>query len=322
MADPGKNYSYKQAQLAGEWDAIVIGSGIGGLTTAALLAIHGGKRVLVLERHYVAGGFSQSFHRPGYEWDVGLPYIGQVQDERFAVRRAFDHITDGAVLWSAMPEVYDRAVIDGSSFNFTAGIERFREGMKQYSPREGKSIDKYIRMVRAVNRVRGLYYAEKVIPAPAAALGGSLLRAPFLRWAKRTTLEVLETITTNRELIGVLTAQWGDYGQPPSRSSFAIHATIAVEAILNGVFCRSRTNRYRWQLPDIPALSGNGNGAKKDSQNKCLIVSTESSIRRLTASVVANRQSAHWAIQVDQCSRQVAEKPLALIGNASETSLE
>jgi phytoene dehydrogenase-like protein len=227
MADPVKSYSYKQAQLAEEWDTIVIGSGIGGLTVAAMLSIHGGKRVLVLERHYVAGGFTHSFHRPGYEWDVGLHYIGQVQDEKSAVRRAFDHITDGAVLWSAMPEVYDRAVIDGHRFDLTAGIENFREGMKQYFPREGKSIDKYIRAVRTVNRLSGLYYAEKVIPAPAAAIAGSLLRAPFLGWAKRTTLEVLENITGNRELIGVLTAQWGDYGLPPSRSSFAIHATIA-----------------------------------------------------------------------------------------------
>ena len=227
MADPGKSCSYKQAQLPDEWDAIVIGSGIGGLTAAALLSVHGGKRVLVLERHYVAGGFTHSFHRPGYEWDVGLHYIGQVQDERSAVRRAFDHITNGAVCWSAMPEVYDRAVIDGRRFDLSAGIERFREGMKQYFPSEGKSIDQYIRAVRAVNRVRGLYYAEKVMPVPAAALAGSLLRRPFLRWANRTTLEVLESITGNRELIGVLTAQWGDYGLPPSRSSFAIHATIA-----------------------------------------------------------------------------------------------
>ncbi len=42
MADPGKNYSYKQAQLAEEWDAIVIGSGIGGLTAAALLSVMAG----------------------------------------------------------------------------------------------------------------------------------------------------------------------------------------------------------------------------------------------------------------------------------------
>ena len=92
MANLSKTYSYKQSQLAEEWDAIVIGSGISGLTAAALLSVHGGKRVLVLERHYVAGGFTHSFHRPGYEWDVGLHYIGQVQDEQSAVRRAFDHI--------------------------------------------------------------------------------------------------------------------------------------------------------------------------------------------------------------------------------------
>jgi all-trans-retinol 13,14-reductase len=88
---------YMQARLAETWDAIVIGSGIGGLTAAVLLGAHAGKRVLVLERHYEAGGFTHTFRRPGYEWDVGLHYIGQMQDERSTVRRAFDHITGGRV---------------------------------------------------------------------------------------------------------------------------------------------------------------------------------------------------------------------------------
>lgn len=60
---------YKHAQLADQWDVIVIGSGMGGLTAAALLAEHGNRRVLVLERHYEAGGFTHTFHRPGYAWD-------------------------------------------------------------------------------------------------------------------------------------------------------------------------------------------------------------------------------------------------------------
>jgi len=46
---------------------------------AALLARHDGKPVLVMERHYVAGGYTHTFHRPGYDWDVGVHYIGQAQ---------------------------------------------------------------------------------------------------------------------------------------------------------------------------------------------------------------------------------------------------
>ena len=72
-----------------------------------------------------------------------------------------------------------------------------------------------------------MYFAEKALPRPIARVAGPLLRAPFLRWARRTTAEVLAEVTTNRELAGVLAAQWGDYGLPPAESSFAVHAIIA-----------------------------------------------------------------------------------------------
>src|SRR5208337_752220 len=218
--------TYKQAKLAEQWDAIVIGSGIGGLTAAVLLGVHTGKRVLVLERHYEAGGFTHTFHRPGYEWDVGLHYIGQMQDERSAVRRAFDHVTAGSVQWQPMPDVYDRAIIEGRIFNFAAGLERFREGLLESFPGERRAIYRYIAAVKACNRASGLYYAEKAVPGPVATLAGSLMRVPYTRWARQTTREVLESLTGNRELMGVLTAQWGDYGLPPGKSSFAAHATI------------------------------------------------------------------------------------------------
>ncbi|MGO9337347.1 MAG: phytoene desaturase family protein [Terracidiphilus sp.] len=217
---------YKQAKLAETWDAIVIGSGIGGLTAAVLLGAHAGKRVLVLERHYEAGGFTHTFHRPGFEWDVGLHYIGQMQDGCSA-RRAFDHITAGKVQWQSLPDVYDRFIIEGRTIDYAAGLERLREGLRQSFPGEVRAIDRYLAAVRACNRASGLYYAEKAVPAPVAVLAGSLMRAPYMRWARHTTLEILESFTTNRELIGVLTGQWGDYGLPPGKSSFAAHATIA-----------------------------------------------------------------------------------------------
>ncbi len=247
---------YKQAKLAEQWDAIVIGSGIGGLTAALLLAVQGGQRVLVLERHYEAGGFTHTFHRPGYEWDVGLHYIGQMQDERFSVRRAFDHVTAGKVQWQAMPDIYDRCIIEGQTFDFVAGLDRFRERMKQSFPREARAIDRYIAAVQACNRASRLYYAEKAIPAPAAALVGSLMRVPYMRWARRTTREVLESFTSNRDLIGVLTAQWGDYGLPPAKSSFAVHATIAEHYFAGGSYPAGGASTIAAAI--VPQIEHNG----------------------------------------------------------------
>ena len=217
---------YRQAKLAEAWDVIVIGSGIGGLTAAILLAVHGGKRVLVLERHYEAGGFTHTFHRSGFEWDVGVHYIGQM-GEGETVRRTFDHITARQVAWQPLPDVYDRVIVGDKSFDFATGRERFREGLKQAFPAEANAIDRYIAAVMACNRAGGLYYAEKAIPSALASVIGGLMRVPYMRWAKQTTAEVLGRLTSNQELIGVLTAQWGDYGLPPGRSSFAVHSTIA-----------------------------------------------------------------------------------------------
>ena len=174
---------YKQAKLAERWDAIVIGSGIGGLTAAVLLASARRQAGAGAGKALRGRRFHAYFPSPGYEWDVGLHYIGQVQDEAQRVRRAFDHVTAGKVQWQPMPDIYDRFIIEGQTFDFAAGLERFREGLKQLFPSETRAIDRYIAAVQACNRASGLYYAEKAVPAPAAALAGSLMRAPYMRWA-------------------------------------------------------------------------------------------------------------------------------------------
>ena len=219
--------SYRQATVAGTFDAIVIGSGMGGLTTASLLARHAGQRVLVLERHYTAGGFTHVFHRPGYEWDVGVHYIGQVNDPASPVRATFDHLTDGRLHWQATPDVYDRVILGGREYEFLSGAERFRDRLKQYFPSEGPVIDAYFRAIRSCVRSSGLFFASKAVPKPIERLAGSLMRAPFLRRAGRTTADTLAGLGCSRELAGVLTGQWADYGLPPGQSSFGIHAIIA-----------------------------------------------------------------------------------------------
>ena len=56
------------------FDAIIIGSGIGGLVTASQLAAKGA-RVLILEKYIIPGGSGGSFKRKGYTFDVGASMI-------------------------------------------------------------------------------------------------------------------------------------------------------------------------------------------------------------------------------------------------------
>ena len=93
---------YKQFHDNRPFDAIVIGSGIGGLGTAALLAKASKRRVLVLERHYTAGGLTHTFHRPGFEWDVGVHYVGQVHKPGSPAHALFEYLAEGRLAWNAM----------------------------------------------------------------------------------------------------------------------------------------------------------------------------------------------------------------------------
>jgi all-trans-retinol 13,14-reductase len=233
--DVGLSYKQKRPDESRVFDAIVIGSGMGGLTAAAALAKQHQKRVLVLERHYTAGGFTHAFTRPGYEWDVGVHYIGQVGPGG-ALRAPYDWLTDGALDWAPLPDVYDRVHLGDRTYDYVSGTKRFIEQMKSYFPGEEAAIEKYVSLIKSAARSGSMFAIERTLPKLASRFMGPLLRAPQMRHASRTTREVLMELTRNEELIAVLTAQLGDYGLPPSRSSFAMHAAVAAHYIGGAYF--------------------------------------------------------------------------------------
>ena len=226
--------SYKQQGLpAGAWDTIVIGSGLGGLTAASLLARHRGQRVLVLERHYTAGGFTHVFHRPGFEWDVGVHDVGDVHRPRSMLRRLFDHLSDGELDWADLGRVYDQIIFGDDVYDLVAGRDAFREQMHAYFPREGDAIDRYLALVRSAVGSSRRFFLEKALPPSLGRLTAPLLRRPALAHARRTVGEVMRELTRDPRLIGVLTGQYGDYGLPPGQASFFMHAML-VDHYLKG----------------------------------------------------------------------------------------
>jgi all-trans-retinol 13,14-reductase len=141
---------YRPSRLKGPYDALVIGSGIGGLTTAALLS-ELGWRVAVLEQHYTAGGATHSYDRNGYEWDVGVHYIGDMGAATMS-RRLMDFLTQGQLAWAPMDAHYDRFFIGDRTYDAVAGSAEFRDNLLLHFPQEAAAIDRYLELLREVAR--------------------------------------------------------------------------------------------------------------------------------------------------------------------------
>ena len=228
--------SYKQnPKLQEPYDTIFIGSGMGSLAAAALLAKEG-QRVLLLEQHYTPGGYTHVFKRKGYEWDVGIHYIGEMQRKNSAMFKLFGYITDGQLKWADMGEVYDRIFLGKKSYDLVKGTDNFKKQLKAYFPEETDAIDAYVDLVFKANRTGGPFYMSKAIPEFVNRLVGTFMRRPFLKYADRTTYEVLKELTSDETLIRVLCGQYGDYGLPPKQSSFIMHATLVRHYFDGGSF--------------------------------------------------------------------------------------
>ncbi len=230
-----KPKSYKRYKPEGIYDAIIIGSGIGGMAAGSLLSQKGYK-VLLLEQHYTPGGFTHTFKRGDWEWDVGLHYIGEVNKSNSFLKLLFDEISDGSLHWHEMSDVYDKVIIAGRQFNFPKGVNNLKAYLKQEFPGEEAAIDEYFNLIFKAANAALLFFMEKTFPAWVSKLIGNLMGYWFHQYSDRTTLEVLQSLTKNKELIGVLTAQFGDYGCPPSKSSFAIHAMVVKHYLGGGAY--------------------------------------------------------------------------------------
>jgi len=228
--------SYKKnPTLSDNYDSIIIGSGMGSLTTAAILSKEG-QKVLVLERHYTAGGFTHVFKRKGFEWDVGIHYIGEVQRESSVIKKLFDYISDAQLKWADMGDVYDKIVIGDKQYDFVKGVQNFKDKMLGYFPDEKQAIDKYVEFVFNATKTSQNFYMDKALHPVISSLFGSKMRKPFYHFSDKTTHQVLKSFTNNEELIKVLSGQYGDYGLAPKQSSFAMHAAVARHYFAGGSF--------------------------------------------------------------------------------------
>ena len=209
------------------FDAIVIGSGIGGLAAAAALAKHG-RCVLVLEQHFQLGGLTQTFGRREYTFSTGLHYIGGVgqapgPENQFG--RMLGWLTDGRLRFASIGSPYDIVRLPELEFPVEAPLSVYIARLKATFPHETLAIDGYFTACDEAKRASVALFAARALPAPLAAIVRWVNARRVRRALGTTTAEAVRDIRDAR-LAALLTARWGDYGVVPAQSPFAVHALV------------------------------------------------------------------------------------------------
>lgn len=205
------------------FDAIVIGSGAGGLTTAICLAMHG-QKVLVLERHYVPGGWCHSFQLNGQRFSPGVHYIGQMGPEG-KTRQLFEEleIADELTFFKMKHHGFEHVHIGDSTFDYPASKEEFSEALCKAFPNEKAGIRKYLKRVNKTQK-----FLDDLVECETGWCKLRLfLSSPgVLRHAFSTLDSVVNKYIKDPQLKAVLNAQWGNHGVLPAEASFLYHCGV------------------------------------------------------------------------------------------------
>ena len=215
------------------WDAIVIGSGMGGMAAAAALS-KAGHTVLLLEQHQTLGGQTHSFSRDGFTWDVGLHYLSCMSpDDR--ERALIDWLCDTPMDFVSLGAIYDVLHMGSAEpLSLSRPYEAQERDLKDRFPDQAKAIEAWTKALREGRNTVMKATSTRAMPESAGDVLHWWHRRANAKWISRTTKEVIDDLTDDPELAAVMAAQWGDHGGRPSKASFAMHSLIAASYLVSG----------------------------------------------------------------------------------------
>eukprot|EP01012_Entosiphon_sulcatum_P021425 TRINITY_DN2622_c0_g1_i1.p1 TRINITY_DN2622_c0_g1~~TRINITY_DN2622_c0_g1_i1.p1 ORF type:complete len:639 (-),score=113.37 TRINITY_DN2622_c0_g1_i1:126-2042(-) len=238
------------------YDAIIVGSGLGGMSTAVCLA-KAGRKVCLLEQHDVPGGCTHGFEEKGYDFETGLHYVGMLEENSYP-RFWFNQMTDNQLVWEVLPDPLDTYLVCDPQLreqprklcSLETGWEEFQNSMAKAFPsaEDKEDVAKYLEQCKVSfsNAIR--WPLSKLLPIP--LLNIMIKVSPKMRHllvpelSKTSAETMIRSLVRNPEVRAVLLAPYVNHFAPPERAPFDYHLMIcySYSFIKNGtVFPRDGT---------------------------------------------------------------------------------
>ncbi len=246
-----------------KYDVIVIGAGCGGLTAAASAAKKG-KKVLLLEKHNVPGGFATSFVRGRFEFEASLHELCGFgfEEGQGSVRKILDGLgVSAAVKWVAVPDAYRVITKSRAGAPIDAvmpfGIQKYIDKMETYVPGSRPSMERLFALAEDI--VKSIDFFGALDGKPDFATARKILKEHmnFIRTAPYSVNDVLHALCVPPLAQDIFTAYWSYLGAPCDTVSF-IHYIVMVYTYLTlgAVVPKFRSHDLSMALADAVEKSG------------------------------------------------------------------
>ncbi|GAB4536660.1 MAG: NAD(P)/FAD-dependent oxidoreductase [Pleurocapsa sp.] len=207
------------------FDYVILGAGLGGLSAAACLTRQG-YRVAVLEQHYLPGGCCHTFDYGDYSFCADVHYIYQCGEGQ-AVQQFLNYINRHVSFNSLDPEGFDRIITPEIDFRIPLGWENLRDRAIATFPDETGSINLYCDEIKQLHKqIRQLTNEVRWFDLNWSDWL-SLPKYWHLFTRRNWTLQDLyDRVGLSSKLQALFAGQSGDYGLPPSEISLISHTSL------------------------------------------------------------------------------------------------
>ena len=206
----------------------IIGAGLGGLTSGALLAKDGYK-VTLLEQHNIVGGCATTFKRKGgFICEVGLHEMDGVFTNP-QIKKIFDKLDLYNNVEFVKPGEFFSVITKNGTFIMPDDLLEAQDRLTEKFPNEQKGIEKYFKLIGNISKEletlqSASWYHYLLFP---------LLFSNILKYKSKTVTEVLDKIIETDELKLILNANVQYYNDTPDTLSFLLHS-VAQYSYYNG----------------------------------------------------------------------------------------
>src|SRR5712691_8161157 len=218
------------------YDAVVVGSGLGGVSVAALLAKHGYK-TLVLEQGDGPGGLAHAFKRGDYTFDSAIRVLAE--GEMVEGLLEYLRVLDECKLLN-IDHLYRANFPDGTSLFCPVGLDEFMEAHIRLFPKEEDGIRTFF----GLRRQMFLETAQMPMQVDMRQLGSAMEAAPTLFKYRTATLQsVLDEHLHDAKLKAMACALWPYMGTEPSRLSFFAYSQFIGVLVDGPYYCQGTFQR-------------------------------------------------------------------------------